>query len=149
MESSTHRSQSDKRRQQEIRRQIKALQAQLSHIPDDDDEVPRSHERKQAGPALLAPSTPSPSGCPRVSNEVRIDLFIRKEASDPTTGPSTQGVDHKRCDSLPRIRWDDQRRWQAICAARYSPGAPQGCPIKRSKEPSQPGSRAVISAGLQ
>ncbi|KAG6334548.1 hypothetical protein ID866_4545 [Astraeus odoratus] len=60
MESSTHRAEAERQRQVEIRRKIKALQAQLTELPEDDDNIMQSPKRKQAEATLLAPSTPSP-----------------------------------------------------------------------------------------
>ncbi|KAH7911259.1 hypothetical protein BJ138DRAFT_1063452 [Hygrophoropsis aurantiaca] len=59
MNSSSHRAEEEKRKQIEIRRKIKLLQAQLTEAPED---VPllESPKRKRAEPILLAPSTPSP-----------------------------------------------------------------------------------------
>lgn len=58
MESSTQRAEAERQRRLEIRRQIKALQAELTDLPS--DSVLLSPERKRTGSVLLAPSTPSP-----------------------------------------------------------------------------------------
>ncbi|KAF9221828.1 hypothetical protein BS17DRAFT_710455 [Gyrodon lividus] len=59
MESSTHRFETERRKQIELRRHIKLLQAQLTDLPDSDPLL-RSPKRKKPEFTLLAPATPSP-----------------------------------------------------------------------------------------
>lgn len=64
MESSTSRGDAAQKKQQEIKTQIAALQAQLSAFPDDRTIVIKgtnSPKRKRPEPTTLAPATPSPS----------------------------------------------------------------------------------------
>ncbi|KAI6126388.1 hypothetical protein EDD16DRAFT_1554654 [Pisolithus croceorrhizus] len=77
MESSTHRAETERQRQLEIRRQIKALQAQLTDLPGGNVLV--SPERKRTGSVLLAPSTPSPRKKRRLGN-------LNQGRKLPTTG---------------------------------------------------------------
>ncbi|KXN85238.1 DNA replication licensing factor mcm10 [Leucoagaricus sp. SymC.cos] len=63
MESSTSRTDVAQRKQEEIRAQISALQAQLLSFPEDKStavKAPSSPKRKQPEPTTLAPATPSP-----------------------------------------------------------------------------------------
>ncbi|KAF8126403.1 hypothetical protein EV363DRAFT_1585999 [Boletus edulis] len=60
MESSSHRSQAERQKQLELRKQIKVLQARLTDIPDDDPRL-QSPKRRKPEATLLAPATPSPS----------------------------------------------------------------------------------------
>lgn len=71
MESSSSRLEEERRRQDDLRKQIASLQAQLKEIPKDPLVVPEpgspvsTPKRKpsDAGPLLLVPPTPSPSKC--------------------------------------------------------------------------------------
>ncbi|KAI6115004.1 hypothetical protein EV401DRAFT_2058355 [Pisolithus croceorrhizus] len=77
MQSSTHRAETERQRQLEIRRQIKALQTQLTDLPGGN--VLLSPERKRTGSVLLAPSTPSPRKKRRLGN-------LNQGRKLPTTG---------------------------------------------------------------
>ncbi|KAI5990380.1 hypothetical protein EDD15DRAFT_2170260 [Pisolithus albus] len=84
MESSTHRAEAERQRQLEIRKQIKALQAQLTDCPCDN--VPSSPDRKRTGSVLLAPSTPSPRKKRRLGNS-------NQGRKLPTTGSTSHSRD--------------------------------------------------------
>lgn len=62
MESSSGRLEEERRKQEELKKQIAFLQAQLVELPDDAPaaKAPTSPKRKNPEPILLAPATPSP-----------------------------------------------------------------------------------------
>ncbi|KAF8439801.1 hypothetical protein L210DRAFT_3540371 [Boletus edulis BED1] len=69
MESSSHRSQAERQKQLELRKQIKVLQARLTDIPDDDPRL-QSPKRRKPEATLLAPATPSPRKKRRIEQAV-------------------------------------------------------------------------------
>jgi minichromosome maintenance protein 10 len=90
MESSTSRTDAAFRKQEEIKSQIAALQAQLSSFPDDDDTVvlkdPNSPKRKKPEPTTLAPATPSPSESYHKHCHIPLSLTSRKETANRSQG---------------------------------------------------------------
>lgn len=77
MDSSSSRSEEEKRRQAEIRKQIALLQAQLVDIPGEHN-TPSSSSPKQRRPdeTLIAPATPSPSELALCVNTFGISYVI-------------------------------------------------------------------------
>ncbi|KAF8630273.1 hypothetical protein AX17_005459 [Amanita inopinata Kibby_2008] len=88
MESSSHRTNEERKKQSEIRKQIALLQAQLVDLPDGDEAVspkPTRTKRKveradsNAGGTVLAPPTPSP--------KKKRKFEVRNEANSPRQVP--------------------------------------------------------------
>ncbi|KAF7759679.1 hypothetical protein Agabi119p4_11374 [Agaricus bisporus var. burnettii] len=72
MESSTSRTIVTQKRQQELRAQIAALEAQLAVLPEGDHiaiKAPNSPKRKEPEPSTLVPATPSPKKKRRVEEK--------------------------------------------------------------------------------
>ncbi|KAF5353526.1 hypothetical protein D9756_007998 [Leucocoprinus leucothites] len=116
MESSTSRTDAALRKQEEIRAQIAALQAQLTDLPDDTTFVVKdpnnSPKRKKPEPTTLAPATPSPKKRRRI--EAKDDKqskpkfpqpVFQKQPRSASTGamPSgkSAGQEAERPDSAP------------------------------------------------
>jgi hypothetical protein len=86
MEPSTSRTNARQKRQQELRAQIAALQAQL--VPDDNVVIkaPGSPKRKQPEPSTLVPATPSPSPSIVHYHHSSLNLASRKETASGGEG---------------------------------------------------------------
>lgn len=62
MDSATSKLAQEARKQEEIKRQIALLQAQLVELPDSSDLPPRKKQKTEE-PTVFEPSTPSPRAC--------------------------------------------------------------------------------------
>ncbi|KAF9450739.1 hypothetical protein P691DRAFT_664712 [Macrolepiota fuliginosa MF-IS2] len=85
MESSTSRTNTAQTKQEELKAQIIALQAQLAAIPDDQNclvKAANSPKRKKPEPAILAPATPSPKKKRRI--EGKNDKQLKPRNSQPS-----------------------------------------------------------------
>ena len=86
MESSTSRTDNALKKQEEIKAQIAALQAQLTALPDDRTIIVKdpnnSPKRKKPEPTTLAPATPSPSKSSHMCRCISLSLTYRKETAN-------------------------------------------------------------------
>jgi len=84
MESSTSRTDNALKKQEEIKAQISALQAQLLALPDDGAIIVKDPNSppKRKKPTTLAPATPSPSKSFHKCHHISLSLTYRKETAN-------------------------------------------------------------------